>query len=419
MTTPPPSPQRRVLTVLSAAQVFSGFGLAAGITVGALLAKEVWGTTAAAGIPAVVMTAGAAGSSLLIARLSNRWGRRGGLTFGYFAGALGASGIVFATWRGVPALLLLAFLIYGAGSAANLQARYAGADLAPKHRKASAMAVILMATTLGAVLGPLIAGTASSWVEEWGLALLTGPFVVAGIAYALGAVVLVSFLRPDPLLTAKAIAHTTPPEPVLSDAGAVPLADAPSAWRVQAAWGIAVMVVVQVVMVSIMTMTPVHMAHHHHTVAAIGVVIAAHVAAMYVPSPLSGWLVDRWGPWPVAASAAGVLAGAGVVSAVAPGTGTWEITTGLVLLGLGWSLGIMAGSALVTVHTPTNVRAKVQGRADALVAMSAASGAGASGVIMQSTSYALLALACAALALALVPAFVVTWRSEAGRLGAS
>ena len=419
MNAPALTPQRRVLTVISAAQVFSGFGLAAGITVGALLAKEVWGSTAAAGIPAVIMTVGAAGSSLLIARLSNRWGRRGGLTFGYFAGALGASGIVFATWRGVPALLLLAFLIYGAGSAANLQARYAGADLAPKHRKASAMSVILMATTLGAVLGPLIAGTASAWVEAWGLALLTGPFVVAGIAYALGAVVLVSFLRPDPLLTAKAIADATPPEPLVSDAGMVPLADAPSAWRVSAAWGVVVMVVVQVVMVSIMTMTPVHMEQHHHTVAAIGVVIAAHVAAMYVPSPLSGWLVDRWGPWPVAAAAAAVLAAAGVVSAVAPAAGTWGLTTGLVLLGLGWSLGIMAGSALVTVHTPTNVRAKVQGRADALVAMSAAGGAGASGVIMQSTSYALLALACAALALALVPAFVITRRSGAGRLSAS
>jgi len=412
--------QRRTLLVLSLAQVLAGFGLAAGITVGALLAAELWGSTAAAGLPAVLFTLGAAGASIVIARVSSARGRRVGLTVGYVAGALGGLGIVIAATESLPVLLIVAFVIYGAGSAANLQARFAGADLAVPSHRARAMSLVLMATTLGAVLGPLSAQLMGRVAEGWGLDALVGPFVLSAFAYVAGALVLGFYLRPDPLLVART--NDAPAAASGGGPGAQPAGtDAhDTAWRRPVAGGIVVMVGAQLVMIAVMTMTPVQMRLHDHAVGTIGLVIALHVAAMYVPSPLSGYLVDRLGPWWVAGASAAVLGLAGLVSALADPTATATMTVGLVLLGLGWSLGMISGSAIVTAAAPLRVRARVQGRSDALISVAGAGGAGASGVIMAMAGFSALALGCAAAALALGALAVAYGRErKAGTMAAS
>lgn len=390
--------------MLAIAQVLSGFGLAAGITVGALLAEQLWGSTAVAGVPAVLFTAGAAGASLVIASLSARWGRRVGLAAGYLGGGVGAAGIVLAATAGWATALLAFFLLYGAGSAANAQARFAGADLARPERRASAMALVLMATTAGAVMGPLSADATGSVASGWGLDPLVGPFVLAGSAYLAGALVLAVALRPDPLLTARA-EHLARAATALGTEGVH--GEVPG-WRARVAAGTVVMVVGQTVMIAVMTMTPVHMRHHDHGVGAVGLVIGLHVAAMFVPSPLSGALVDRWGAWRVVALAGAVLGAAGAVAGLADPAGMVGITVGLVLLGLGWSLANIAGSAIVTDAAPLARRASLQGRADALNAIAGAGGAGVSGIVMASTGYGALALASGALAVAVLLAVVAT-----------
>lgn len=48
-------------------------------------------------------------------------------------------------------------------------------------------------------------------------------------------------------------------------------------------------------MVAIMTRTPVHMrAHGHHGLGEVGLVIGVHIGVMYLPSLVTGSLVDRW-----------------------------------------------------------------------------------------------------------------------------
>lgn len=391
---------RRTLVVVSIAQVFSGFGLAAGITVGALLAAAVWNSTALAGIPAVIMTVGASGSALVIAELSQRGGRRIGLGVGYGVGALGAAGIVASVWQDWPLVLLASFLVYGAGSAANLQARFAGADLAPPHRRATAMSTVLMATTLGAVLGPVSAAWSGEVVEGWGLDALLGPFVVAVAAYGIGAAVLAVALRPDPLLTARALHATGAGDGAQPDT-------AREGWRSRVAAAIGVMVIAQAVMVAIMTMTPVHMTEHHHGIGAIGAVIAAHVAAMYLPSPLAGWLADRWGAPLVAMLSGWVLIAAGAVAAIANPEGVTGMTLALVLLGLGWSLAMVSGSAMLTEWAPTALRTRLQGRSDALTTLAGASGAGLAGVVVSWQGYPTLAWVGVALAAVTIPVAVL------------
>ncbi|WP_026269672.1 MFS transporter [Salinispora arenicola] len=132
------TPRRSVtpLTVLVAAQILSGAGLAAGVTVGALLTQDMLNSTSLAGLPSAVGTAGSVLAAIAVGRISQTRGRRPGLAAGYLAGAVGSAGVIAAAVADNPILLFLALFVYGAGMSTNLQARYAGADLAAPARRA-------------------------------------------------------------------------------------------------------------------------------------------------------------------------------------------------------------------------------------------------------------------------------------------
>lgn len=394
---------RRTIRVLLVAQVLAGAGLAAGVTVGALLAEDMVGSTGSAGIPAALLTLGSAAAAIGVGRLSQRHGRRPGLALGYAVGAVGAGGVVAAAAIDSVVLLFASLVLYGSGSATNLQARYAGADLAPADRRGRAVSTVLVATTLGAVIGPNLVEPTGTLAEAIGVRALAGPFLLAGAAYALAAVAVLVLLRPDPLLTARVQAAETESEVV---------ADAPTRLASRTvALAAAGMVITQLVMVAVMTMTPVHMRDHGHSVGAAGLVISVHIAAMFLPSPLTGQLVDRVGRRPVLAAGGLTLLGAGLLAAVAPTDSMGLLTAALGLLGLGWNLGLVAGTAMVTDAVPLARRADVQGSVDLAVALSGATGGMASGFVVATTSYAVLSLSGGLLALALIPALL----AERGR----
>lgn len=404
--------QRRTLVVVVASQVLGGAGLAAGVTVGALLAQEMIGGEDLAGLPAGLFTLGSAAAALGVGRLSQRAGRRTGLAVGFGAGALGAAGVVLAGLLDSIPLLLVALLVYGSGTATNLQARYAGTDLAAPHQRASAVSVALFATTFGAVAGPNLVGPTGALAAGMGLPRLTGPFLLAAVAYAAAALVLLAFLRPDPSQVA-AEQDAAERDAAERDAAEPAPAGAPTSRRTGAppggdprgvVAGATVMVLTQVTMVAIMTMTPVHMRHHHHDLSDVGLVIGMHIAAMFLPSPLTGRLVDRVGRLPVAAAAAATLLASGLVAALAPGGSMALLTLALVLLGLGWNLGLISGTALVVDSSAPSARARTQGNVDVLVALAGAAGGALSGMVVGATDYATLSLGGGLLAVLLLPA---------------
>ncbi|MGZ0199678.1 MFS transporter [Streptomyces sp. RM1] len=405
----PAQAQCRTLRVLFASQVLSGAGLAAGVTVGALLAQDMLGTTRLAGLPSALFTTGSALTAVVVGRISQTRGRRPGLATGYLTGAVGSAGVIAAAVLDNPVLLFIALFVYGAGTATNLQARYAGADLAARGHRARAVSTVLVATTLGGVTGPNLAAPAGTFAERLGIPGLAGPFVLSGAAYALAALVLAVWLRPDPLLLARAVARAEEADavPNPAGAGAVDAAD-PGEGRGGVVLGALVMVLTQLVMVSIMTMTPVHMHDHGHGTAASGLVIAVHIGAMYLPSPLTGWLVDRYGRTKVAAASGITLPAAGVLAATAPVGSVTLLALALGLLGLGWNFGLVCGTAIIADTVPLATRARTQGTVDVSIAIAGATGGMASGIMVAATSYPVLALTGAALSLALLPVIAAT-----------
>ncbi|MEU1181071.1 MFS transporter [Streptomyces sp. NPDC005820] len=393
--------QRRVLAALVSSQILSGAGLAAGITVGALLAQDMLGATDLAGLPSALFTAGSALAAVTIGRISQARGRRPGLAAGYLTGAIGSAGVITAAVTDSPVLLFIALFVYGAGTATNLQARYAGADLAAPTHRARAVSTVLVATTLGGVVGPNLAAPTGAFAATLGIPALAGPFLLSGTAYALAALVLAVRLRPDPLLLARSLdlerergtagAKTRGP-------GLIP--------------GALTMILTQLVMVAIMTMTPVHMHDHGHGTAASGLVIALHVAAMYLPSPLTGRLVDRHGPTVVAAASGLTLLAAGITAAAAPADSVALLALALALLGLGWNLGLVSGTAMITDAVPLATRARTQGMVDVSIAIAGATGGLSSGLVVAAAGFPVLALTGGLLALAVLPAIVVTASSR-------
>ena len=394
-----PPEQRRTLVILVLAQVLSGVALAAGVTVGALLAQDMLGSTRLSGLPSALFAAGGAIAAVGVGRLSERSGRRVGLTAGYLVGAVGGFGVVAAAWLDNVVLLFTSLLVYGAGVATSLQARYAGADLAAPARRGRAVSTVLVATTLGAVVGPNLVTVTGRMAEAVGIPVLAGPFLLAGVAYSAAGVLLWAMLRPDPLQLARALA--TVPSGMRYDAHspAGPTATGPdltsgqrrSAWSPAVVGGAGILVLTQFVMVAIMTMTPIHIQHYGHDLSATGVVIGAHVAAMFLPSPLSGWLVDRFRASRHRHHVSGHAAGRGTLGRV----GAFGICDH------SWfgarlarpRLELRAGERQHGDHRcgAARLRARTQGTVDLMVAVAGACGGVGSGLLVSATSYRTLA----------------------------
>ncbi len=396
---------RKTLWVVVVAQMLGGAGLAAGVTVDAILAKDMFGDESLAGIPIALFTLGAAGGAYIIGRVSHTFGRRTGLVTGFLIGAAGSVGVVLSAIAEDSILLLGSLVFYGVGTATSLLARYAGTDLADETKRGTAISIVLVSTTIGAFIGPNLVGVMGRFAESLRIPVLAGPFIMAAAVYVIGAIVLFLFMRPDPLIIAKAIVEKQDREKKAVDIMAV---CTPPIHNRGVFLGASVMIITQITMVGIMTMTPIHMMHYGRTLDAIGLVISIHIAAMYLPSLVTGILVDKIGrPAMVVASGATILS-AGILAGFALGTSLSGLIIALALLGLGWNLGLISGTALIVDSTQPEARAKVQGSVDVLISLSGAAAGMLSGMVFVSSSYAVLSFGGGFLALLLIPILFLT-----------
>lgn len=385
-----PAVQRRMLTVLAGTQVLGGVGIATALAVATLVATRLSGSEALGGFALTTVVLGTAGAALVVSRVATDRGRRPALTIGYGVGALGAVGAAGAVAVGSAVGLLASLLFVGSATAAGLSARFAATDLAAPERRARALALVVWATTVGAVAGPNLAGPVQSWAGGAGLVPATGPFLLCAVAFGLAALGSWAGLRPDPLLLARG--SVAPAAPVDGAQVRAALLASPGALL-----GLGAIVVGHLVMVGLMSMTPVHMDHGGATLAVVGLVISVHVAGMYALSPVFGWLADRVGRIAVLGLAGALLLVSGALCALAGSTDVTLLGVGLALLGLGWSAGLVAGSALLTDSVAQPVRAGVQGLADVAMNLSGAVGGVAAGLVVAGASFAVLGVAAAVL----------------------
>jgi MFS family permease len=369
--------QRKTVRVLTAGQVFSGFGLGSTLSIGSLLALELSGTTAWAGAAATFSTLGAATWAIPLARRAYARGRRVALATGAAIAITGASLIITATALKFFPLLLVALFLLGAGSATGLQARFAATDLPANKSTARDLSIVVWATTVGAVVGPNLFGPGEILGAWLGLPEMTGPFFITILSQITATCIFWFGLRPDPLQTAQKLGDAKAAKPKLSIGTAIQtLREHPVA-----AYAVATIALSHMVMVSVMSMTPAHLEQHGASLAVVGFTISIHIGGMYAFSPIFGWLADKFGKIKTVLIgqtiyvAALLFAGIGMEN-------EQSVLLGLFLLGLGWSASTVSASALLSSSLPAEQKTNVQGMSDSLMNLSGALGGAVAGSIM-------------------------------------
>ncbi len=403
--------QRRTVLTLVGAQAFGALGITIGIATASLLARDISGSEEWAGTAQTAQVLGAAAASWLLARVMAVRGRRIGLVAGYLIGSAGAALAVLAGVLDSMVLLLLGAVLLGATSSATYASRYAATDLAPEESRGRALAIVVWATTIGAVAGPNLTGPSADLAAWLDIPELTGPFALGAVGMLVAALVIWIRMRPDPLLLARA----TYADAV--EGGTAPYEAARPAREVLRERPILVAAIVglaaaHAVMISVMVMTPLHMEHGGAALKLIGIVISVHVLGMFAFAPLVGLAVDRWGAVRVLAAGAIILLIALVLCALAPEGGSHEIFGGLFLLGVGWSVATVAAATLVAQHAPLASVTEIQGTADLVMSLAAAVGSAGSGVIVGEFGYPVLAAFASVFAVVALLA-----AAYAGRLG--
>lgn len=389
--------QKRVVRVLITGQILGGIGMGATLSLGALLAAQLSGSSAWSGMAATMSTLGAALVAVPLARLAQARGRRVSLATGSLVAGTGAILAITSVAVDIFPLLLLALMLLGAGSATNLQARFAATDLATPRFRARDLSIVVWSTTIGAVLGPNLFGPGEALGAALGLPVMTGAFAFSLAATLAAAFVYAVGLRPDPLLTA--LAARTQSAGIRRAHGGVAILRANAAAR----YAVAVIALSHATMVALMSMAPVHLRDHGATLTIVGLTISLHVAGMYALSPVFGWLSDRVGRLPVILSGQAMLLVALTVAWFSDGTqGT--MTVSLIFLGLGWSASVVAGSALVSEAVEIEDRSSLQGFSDLSMNAAGALGGAIAGPILALAGYSALGLS----AMILV-AIVVVW----------
>ena len=389
--------QRRVVRVLSAAQVLNGVGVAGTVAAGSLLVSSITKSEGLSGLAQTTSVLGAAVMALPLARLTQRGGRRLALTFGYSTGVIGAILAIFGGTQRILFFMLLGAFMVGAASASGYQARFAAIDLATPENRSKYLSFVVWGSTIGAVTGPNLMEPSGKLAEFLGLPKLVGPYFIAAITLFLAVIVIQLFLKPDPYLTANRAAdghgqkkHET------TRAALAHIREYP-----KALFAIAAVAIGHLAMVSIMVMTPVHMAHYEVTLRIIGFVISVHVLGMYAFSPVVGAISDKIGRIRTIQIGILILIASALVAGLAPHHDSLTLGIGLFLLGLGWSFTLIAGSTLLSETVSIDMRPATQGASDLVMNLMGAGGAAVGGVIIGIFSYAALCYATGLVVLAL------------------
>jgi MFS family permease len=417
------------LAVLIVNQLLAGVGVATGMALAAILTTDLTGALAMGGLAQSSSVLGAAIVAVPLAKLAVRSGRHVALATGYALAFVGAVIVIVAAASAFAPLVFLGLAAFGAAAAASLQARFAATEVAVRGFEARSMSLVLWATTIGSVAGPLLSQTGDTVGQAIGLPPLVGPFVFSAVAFATSTVLVATLLRIpkaghlaiDPTATPDAASKPGPVAPAASasasadaatEAAAVDPADTPAAaaasvgteasvttapparrvgsWQAlriavrepRALVAILAIVCSQTVMICVMVMTPVHMSEHGLSLSLVGVVISIHILGMYGASPIMGWLSDRIGSIRVIGIGAAILVTATVIGILAPPDDVLLLPLALGLLALGWSASLIGGSTLLTTTVDERIRVPLQGATDAAMNVAAACAAAISGVVL-------------------------------------
>jgi MFS family permease len=380
--------------VLAATQAFGMSTTSMMVLVSGLLATRIAPTPKLATLPTAMIVIGTATSMLWAPRLLQRWGRKRGSYVGFaaalFATALGGVAAVQESF----VFLMLAGYFMGVGVAFWQQLRFAALESVGDPRLyASALAAMMMGGLASAFLGPEIGAQGRDLFAQ----PFAGSFALLAGALVCGLIVFQFFREPARLVHADQ--HTARPLRAIVRTPAFIIAAG------TAAIGFGVMSFV-------MTATPINMREICGLeLADTKRVIQGHIIAMYAPSLISGWLINRFGLNRMIGLGA-ILFGVVVIIGLA-GQQLVHFWGSLLLLGVGWNLLFVGGTALLPASYAPAEQFKAQAANDLVVFGAQAVAALSAGWFLFSFGWNVMMIACLPFVLAALG--LVLWKSRLDR----
>ena len=403
-----PGVSRRLMITLFASQSLASAAFVANATINPIVGAELSGEPGLAGLPGTLLLIGAACGAYPAGRLIQRIGWRPGLTFGLIAGLIGMLIGAFAIIAHSFVILMLGLLLIGIARGVTDLSRYAAADANPPDQRSKMISAVVWAGTIGAIVGPALVGLLGTLVTRLNVDPLSGAMIGGVALFAASAILLLLFLRPDPLAVGRHFAVDTSDKSDMELGPThLPLQGLIEVFRQpMARLAVASMITGQAVMTMVMGITSLHMHNHQHDLGNVSLVITIHVLGMYGLSPVTGWLVGRFGKVPTIILGASLLIAGSLIAPMSLLLG-W-LAMSMFLVGLGWNMCYIGGSALLADSVAASERGSVRGASDLMVNLTSAVSSLSSGFILAALGYGILCVIGAAMAV--TPIALSGWR---------
>lgn len=320
------------------------------VFIGGIFSTAIAQDASLATLPVTVMILGVASAAIPAALLAKKLGRKQATYLGFSLGILGCFIAVIATQQANFKLFTLASLFFGMSTAFIQQLRFAAIESINDDKQIpTVLSILMLSGIFSAFLGPEIAVTAKDWISSpHGY---TGSFVFIGTLNLIAMLILKEFQNTkneqskEQGKTRSLSVIIKQPIFIIS--------------ILTAAIGF-------VLMSYLMTATPLSMHHMHgHSLMDTKWVIQSHIAAMFIPSLFTGWLVKKIGLQKI------LLLGTFIYSLVTiiafSGEQVVHYWWALLLLGIGWNFLFLTGTTLLPQSYLPSERHKVQALNDFII----------------------------------------------------
>jgi MFS family permease len=317
------------------------------VFIGGLLSSELTSNASLATLPITLMILGVAAASIPAAMIAKIKGRKFAVFTGFSCLLVASLFAILATKLAVFELFAVASFLFGMGGSFTQQLRFAAIESVKNEEDIpKVLSILMLSGVFAAFLGPEIAVTAKNWLSSpHGYA---GSFFLLALFICLAAMIMIFFKEPDMKQTS-------------NNGAARPL----SIIAKQPLFIIAICTATigYALMSYLMTATPLSMHHMQgHSLNETKWVIQSHIAAMYLPSLLTPWLVKK-------IALKGLLfLGSFIYIVVAviafSGQEVMHYWWALILLGIGWNFLFLTGTSLLPQSYQPCERHKVQAAND-------------------------------------------------------